>query len=233
MKNKEFITSAAHLIAILSAAGYNVENNEYGLIITKNNVPDYCFLRIVNKFAPTSRWSRVSPAQTGFLLKKPYELQGRYDRSNSGQITIAFGKAIVDEIMPKIDAMYSDLVKYYEAQQEQKNADQIATDFLVSESSMWNKTESDYPKGFIMIPQPDGTKVERELIELGVTEVYYSFAHKSFIFTKKSIPYLQRLVDYNSNNTKSVIDIESIEKSVKFYRQVADLISNLNEYEQG
>ena len=130
MKNKEFITSAAHLIAVLTAAGYNVKTGEYWLTISKENAIKNCVLYIKPKYAPISRWSRVASAQTGFLLKRPYELQGRHDRSNSGQITITFDKSIASDIIAKINAMYADLVEYYEAKLEQKNADQIATDFL-------------------------------------------------------------------------------------------------------
>ena len=230
MKNKEFITSAVDFVAALTAAGFNVETCEYGLKIAKKN----CVLYTKYKYAPRSPWSRVASAQTGYLLKRPYELQGRHDRSNSGQITITFGKSIVSDIIAKIDAMHSDLVEYYEAKQEQKNADEIATDFLVAESLKWTKATIANAKGFTMFPQPNGTGIEQQLIELGVEKVYYSFANKGFIFTKVSIPYMQRVeTDYYSNRGDTdLINVEAIETKVKFYRQVADLISKLNEYEQ-
>lgn len=224
-KTKNIIQSAEHFLQIVQENGFvqgDIWTNSFAL--KHGNT-----ILVVNKHNERtgSRWK--TGKQVGYQIRRPYEILGRNDRATEGQITIVFGKAIVEDVIAKMLDMVVRYEKYVEDRIESKKSIDTALAFLKEKSAQYNSINISglNNKGFFYVPQPDGNELDVEFCNLKVSMIYYSYIAKAFILTGYSVPYEYRVEKIESYDT-SFVDIAKIEKSLEYLKRVQVLIDKLN-----
>lgn len=232
MKTKTIITDVGHFHILLTQLGYRVSTegrNENSFFDLFKGDQTLVVCPVYAKRGGRYMHNGAGQIQLlGYQIRKPDVLLYKSERRNSGQITITFGKTIIEDVAPRIEQLFLDLFVFNQKKQIAKISADEANEWLEEKAKEFKSTESYAPRGFYLLCQPD-VLVEQDLLTLGVEKVFYSYKLKKFVFTDKSLPkYFEIKVVQSSWGEPKLVEFETLWLQFETVRKINKLIETLN-----
>lgn len=173
----------------------------------------------------------------GLYIRKPYYLLGKFDRANSGQINITFGKSKTSDVNQMIKDL---LVQDAEYQQQKESSFKKSTEIasflqeVIKKNGFYNQAIIQFPYnstlyGFSVKLNsniPLDCELAIELQQMGCEELFYSYDSKGFILCPSVLP--NGGIKRDSSN-RTPLDIQGFNKFAEKVQKIDNLINKINE----